>query len=443
MKRWGELPNRRQFLRGTGAVLLLPFFESLARDSAALERRAEPRRFALLFAPNGMLPSAWKMKKTSGDLEWSPTLTPLSRHKKDVIVFSGLWNAQSSDGDGHYAKVAPLLSCVKIRRTGGKDILCGRSIDQIAAQKIGHLTPLPSLELATEPVRTMEDMGYSTVYGSHVSWRSATEPAPNEISPRLVFDRLFRSAKLRDEKSAKSILDVVAGDARSLSARLSRGDRAKLDEFRESVRALEKRIDIATERAAPVVGAEKAPPDGVPADYQTHVRLMLDLAALAFETDAVRILTFMFGQEVSGRDFSFLDGVRGSHHDFSHHEQNVEKQKAYAIINRWHIEQYAQFLDRLKAIRVGEGHLLDHSMVVFSTAMFDGNAHDPHDLPCVLAGRGGGTISPGRMIAAEKDTPLANLWWPILDRLDVSLPRFADAGGKLPLGQFEPSPVKK
>lgn len=430
-----RVPTRRAFLRGAGATLFLPWFGSLAPRRAggpAFDPRP-PVRLAVLFMPNGVHAPAWTPAGEGPLGALSPILEPLEAFKEDLLVVSGLRNANSAWGDGHYAKVAPLLTGARIRKTGGRDLLNGVSMDQLVAQASGGRTPLPSIELSTEPVRTMEDMGFSTVYGAHISWRTPSQPAAREIVPRLAFDRLFRSTRLREERSGRSVLDVVREDARRLRARLGSDDREKLDEYSESVRALEKRIDAAARDSGgrPAPGPADAPPEGIPADFPTHVRLMLDLVALAFRCDATRVATFMFGNEVSGRDFSFLDGVRGTFHDFSHHENRPEKKAAYQAINRWHVERLADLLRALRAAPEGGSTLLDHCQVVFAAAMRDGNSHDPDDLPVLVAGRGGGALATGRHLAAPRRTPLCNLWLSLLRNHGVAVDTFGDSTGAL------------
>lgn len=436
--------TRRALLRGVGATVALPWLESLAR---AVEPRARPfgsrsvvppTRLAILYMPNGVLPSAWTPSGTGREFELSPTLEPLASVKREVLVLSGLRNANSLDGDGHYAKTAPFLTGAKIRRTGGRDLQNGVSMDQVAAARAAGETPLASLELGTEPVRTVEDMGYSTVYGGSISWRTPTTPNTKEIVPRLAFDRLFRSSRLRDAACEQSVLDVVREDAQRLARDVSRDDRRKLDEYLDSVRDLERRIaacsaiaaaDGAAARAAVLEGAAR-PEEGSPASHEEHVRLMLDLVVLAFQADVTRVATFMFGNAVSGLDMSFLEGVKGGHHEISHHENRPEKTVPYQRINRWHVGEFARFVQKMAAIPDGDGSLLDHSLVVFGCAMRDGNAHDPNDLPIVVAGRGGG-LPVGQHLAFPKPTPLCSLWLALLQRMGVEAESFGDSCGPL------------
>lgn len=422
------LLGRRAFLRGAGAMMTLPWLESVA---AVFPRGAaeDPIRMAILVMPNGVLPSAWTpIAAADGRWEPSSSLAPLDPWKSSVSVLTGLANRQSFDGDGHYAKVAPLLTSRKIRRTGGRDLLNGVSMDQIAARAIGRKTLLPSLELGCDPIYPVEDMGYSSVYGGNISWSAPDRPVAKEIVPRQVFDRIFRSKALAADPARSSVLDVVKRDADRLTPRLGRRDRERLDEYLESVRALEVRIASAENATkAPAPSSDRAPTPGVPADYPTHVDLMTDLIALAFEADATRIVTFLMANEVSGRDFSFLEGCRGGFHEFSHHENKPEKTEPYRLINRWHVARYADLIAKLAAKKEGDSTLLDRSMIVLAAAFRDGNAHDPHDLPILLAGSAGGTIPQGLLVSSRKDTPLARLWLAMLQRLGTNVATFADA----------------
>lgn len=419
--------SRRLFLRGAGATLALPWLEACATSRPQPPDEA-PLRMAILVMPNGVLPSAWTPRSDgAGGYLPSFALEPLGPWRQQVSVCTGLANRQSFDGDGHYAKVAPLLTGAKIRRTGGRDLWNGVSMDQLAARTVGRDTLLPSLELGCDAIYPVEDMGYSTVYGGTIAWSAPDRPCTKEIVPQRVFDRLFRSQALAGDPARKSVLDIVKHDADRLARRLGRRDRDKLAEYQDAVRALEVRIAAAARPAPAAVDGSKVPPPGVPDDYATHVGLMFDLIALAFASDSTRVVTFLLANEVSGRNFGFLDGCSGSFHEFSHHEGKPEKQEPYRRINRWHVEQFAGLLARLQAAGEGDATVLDRSMVVLAGAMSDGNAHSPHDLPVLLAGRGGGTLPQGRLVASPADTPLCSLWLSLLQRLGVAGSRFGDA----------------
>jgi hypothetical protein len=318
-------------------------------------------------------------------------------------------------------------------------------MDQLLAARVGRHTPLPSLELACEPVRTGVDkaVGYTRVYGAHIAWRGPTSPLAREINPRLVYERLLRAGQQTSGSARQqtALLDLVLGDARRVRGWLGTSDRKKLDEYLDSVRSLEERLERVSQdddrRWAPRAEiARDNPPADMPEErperHAERVELMLDMIAIALQTDTTRVATFMFGNSVSNINFSFLDGVRDAHHSLSHHAQDPEKLRQYQLIARWHVEQYARLLRKLGQMREGEGSVLDNSLILFGSSLRDGNSHDPHNLPLVLAGRGGGRIRTGQHLVYEQDTPLANLYVAMLDALGAPVDKFADSTGPLP-----------
>lgn len=465
--------SRRTLLKGVGASLGLPLLESMSPLGRALASTAPvnpatpakpPVRMAFLYMANGVNPSTWTPEATGSDYPLSPALAPLADLQKEVLVLTQLWNGATNTGDGHYVKTAGWLTGTTISKTSGDDIRSnGVSMDQLAAQRIGNFTPLPSLELGIEPVTTGVDVnvGYTRLYGSHISWSSPTTPVAKEINPQLAFDRLFRSqsdSTTRHPARDRSILDLVLDDARRLQRQVSLADQRKLDEYLEAVRSVERRIEFDRLRQRetvmndPLARAEieklgrkitdyYADPAQVSergGNHTEHCRLMMDLMALAFWTDSTRISSFMFGNAVSGRNFSFLDSALGGHHQTSHHENEAEKLEHYTRMVAWHVEQYAYFLNRLRSLPEGDGTLLDHSMIVFGAGLRDGNSHNPRNLPTLVAGRGGGTLSPGRHLVYPKNTPLTNLYVGLLNRVGAPVDRFADSTGELP-GLNDPS----
>jgi len=432
--------SRRTFLRGAGAMIALPFFESLLPVRAASAVRP-PKRAAFLYFPNGVWPGAWIPKKTGSDFELPFSLTPLEKLKQDVIVLSGLDKAQSRGGDGHYAKTANFLTGLHVQKTIGKDInVGGVSVDQVVAQKFGDQTPLPSLELGIDPVISGTDsvVGYTRLYGSYISWRTPWAPLAKEINPRMVYERLFGAKDAtRGRDDDRSLLDLTLEDARNLRGRLGRDDLFKLDEYLDAIRAVERRLEFASKpdprpwKPTLTSGAATPPVAGIPHEHREHVKLMLDLMVLAFWSDSTRVITFMFANDVSNKNFSFVDGVRGSHHDMSHHSNKPDKIEQYQRIARWHVEQFAYLLNKMKAIREGEGTLLDNAMVMCGSSLSDGNRHDPNNLPILLGGRAGGTLQSGRHIASPKNTPLCNLYVSMLQRMDLPVKSFGDSSGPL------------
>jgi hypothetical protein len=456
---------RRTFLRGAGVTLGLPILEAMGRvlpqaapDAPASSTAAgvvkPPVRLACIYFPNGVWEKSWFPTTAGADYELPFALEPLARHRAHLLVFSGLDKKHSHGGDGHYAKTANFLTGLPVRKTTGKDLSVGGiSIDQLCAQRIGRLTPLPSLELGIDPVISGIDtnVGYTRLYGSYISWRSPSVPVAREINPRLAYERLFGVWRARDRQTPEeqrraadhqALLDLVLDDAQNLRRRLGRDDQFKLDEYLDAVREVEQRIEFFSRQDPrewrPPTHPEEhhvAPPKGAPGDHQEHVRLMLDLIALAFWTDATRVSTLMFANDVSGKNFSALiPGVHGGHHELSHHQDKADKYEPYARINRWHNEQLAYLLDKLAAIREGEGTLLDNSMILFGSSISDGNRHDPSNLPVLLAGRAGGTIQSGRHLASPKGTPLCNLYVSMLERMGTPVERFGDSTAPMDIG---------
>ncbi len=456
--------SRRAVLRGLGVTMALPWLEAmkpgklLAGDKPGGNSAAGelPRRFAALYMANGANMNHWAPSGFGKDFELSRTLSPLAPLKGEILVLGNLWHQAADTGDGHYVKTGSWLTGTTITRTTGSDICSGNtSVDQVMAQHLGNLTPLPSLELGIEPPSTGVDtnVGFTQLYGAHISWATPKNPLAKEINPKLAFDRLFRATTQRRPgavENDESVLDLVAEDARRLQSQLGQKDRQKLDEYFQSVRAVEKRIQFDRKRKRaenmedPRLRAEVerlgravdlySDPARVSERHDNHteqVRLMLDIMALAFWTDSTRVSTFMFGNSVSGRNFSFLEAGLGSHHENSHHENKADKLERYQKINQWHVAQYAYFLERLRGYQEGDRTVLDNSMILFGAGMSDGNGHNPHNLPLVLAGRGGGTLAPGRHLRYERDHPMSNLHLSLLHRMGISTDRFADSTGEL------------
>ncbi|MCU0716212.1 MAG: DUF1552 domain-containing protein [Pirellula sp.] len=435
-------PSRRRFLRGCSVALALPWMESAtSATTRAASVAAPPVRTAFIYFPNGVWEKAWVPESKGKDYQLSPSLEPIADVKDSVIVLSGLDKKNSHGGDGHYAKTANFLTGLPVAKTTGKDISSGGiSIDQLIAQHTSQFTPLPSLELGTEPVISGIDsnVGYTRLYGSHISWQSATRPVAKEINPRLVYERLFGKSITADSERAESynnLLDYVLDDAKSVRKRLGRDDQFKMDEFLDSVRGVEKRIEFTMQKGktdwAPHLDEsliQQAKP-GVPADFREHIAIMMDLIVLAFQSDSTRVCSLMFANDVSGRNFSFLDGVKGGHHELSHHENNEEKIAQYQRINRWHTEQFARMLKKMRDIREGDSTLLDNSMIVFGSSMSDGNRHDPDNLPILLGGKGGGTLQSGQHIAVDGMVPLCNLYLTMLRKMGLEADQFGDSTG--------------
>jgi hypothetical protein len=433
--------SRRTLLRGLGAAVALPWLEAMGPPAGAAPASQASNRLAFLYVPNGKNMPDWTPKAEGPGFELTPILESLRPVRDDVLVLTGLTADKArphGDGPGDHARaMAAYLTGCQPRKTDGTDIRAGISADQVAAARLGDRTRLPSLELGCErgAVAGNCDSGYSCVYSSSLAWRSATQPLPRLVDPRQVFDRLFGAA-LDPDRAARdrrrhSILDFVRDDASDLQSRLGAGDRRKLDEYFAAVRDVERRIERADKLPPAPAPGGGARPAGVPAGYDEHLRLMCDLVVLAFQADVTRVCTFVFANEGSNRPYSFA-GVREGHHDLSHHGNDVRKRSKIREINRFHVGVLARLLTRLKAIPEGDGTLLDHCMVAYGSGNSDGNAHNHDDLPVLLAGRGCGSIRPGRHLRYPKETPLNNLWLALLERVGCQVPALGDGTGPLP-----------
>jgi hypothetical protein len=431
--------NRRTLLRGAGAAIGLPWLEAMAAPAGGSK---PPVRMAALYMPNGVHPDMWTPEGDKRDFKLSPTLSPLADLQDQLLVLTNLWNPGSVGGDGHYVKISGWLTCTTVTKTLGVDVSCnGVSMDQLAVQKTGRQTPIASMELGIAPVTTGVDknVGYTRVYGSHISWASPTSPLARELNPQLAFERLFRAGNGQADgaKEEALLLDRVLTDAKELRQKLGGADRQRLDEYLSVVRSLEDRLERAASpeqsKWKPRVALDPAAkPTGNPKDYAEHVRLMFDIIALGFQSDSTRVATFLFGNEVSNQNFAFVDGVTGAHHSLSHHENKPDNMRQYQLINKWHIEQYGYLLRKLRDMKEGDSNVLDNSMILLGAGIRDGNKHDPHNLPVVLAGKAGGRLASGQHLSYEKDTPLSNLYVSMLDAFGAPVERFADSTGRLP-----------
>jgi hypothetical protein len=437
--------SRRAALKGLGVSLALPWLESLSSATAlAAETAGYPRRMAFIFVPNGVHVPDWTPQTLGLGYRAPYILEPLAKVQGDLLVISGLTHDKgraNGDGPGDHARSASVfLTGAQPRKTNGANIRSGISVDQMAAQRIGKRTKFASLELGCERGRSAGncDSGYSCAYSSNVSWSSATTPVGKETNPRLVFQRLFADGNRRNadrqaarrEALRKSVLDYVADDAERLQRRLAAGDVKKLDEYLTGVREIERRIELADRESVYSGEFEYRGPSGVPRDYGEHIRLMCDMMVLAFQTDSTRIATFMMANAGSNRNYRDI-GVSDGHHDLSHHGGDRKKHEKIRQINRFHVEQVAYLLEKMKAVKEGAGSLLDNCMVVYGSGLSDGNRHNNENLPILLAGRGGGTIDPGRHIRFEAETPLCNLFLSLLDRMGAATDFIGDSTGPL------------
>lgn len=425
--------NRRNFLRGlAGVTISLPWLEAFAEEASKksmTNQALDPTRLAFLFMPNGVHDQYWTPEKKRHDFKLSEALMPLDPIRHKLNVFTNLYHAQARGGDGHYAKTANFLSGQKVVKTTGKDLSCGRSVDQVAAQYIGKNTALPSIELATEPTRFGVDnnVGFTQIYGGHISWSSANTPMAKEIYPSFAFDRLFSKNSMQQD--TLSVLDTVKDDTKALNKTLGREDQQRMDEFFTSLRSLEKRIHNQS-KAQPFDRSKlKRPQAGIPESAPEHMEMMLDLIILAFQMKRTNIATFMFGNSVSGRDMNFIKGVDGGHHQISHHQGNASKLEMYKQINIFFTEMYSSMLQKMDRIKEGDKTLLDNSLVMFGSGMRDGNSHQDHNLPILLGGLGGGTKA-NQHLFFEKRTPLNRLYLTMLRKAGIPLQSFNDSGNE-------------
>ncbi len=430
---------RRTFLRGIGTAMALPVLEAMTPTARGAQAAKAPVRMAFVFFPNGAIVPTWKPEGKDADWQLSSTLQPLAKHKQDITVFTGLTQHHgraNGDGGGDHARNAgSFLTGAQPRKTAGADIKLGVSVDQAAAQMIGGQTRLPSLELGVERGRNSGncDSGYSCAYSANISWKSETTPMAKEINPKLAFERLFGSAdaaKGQAERDLyrKSILDLVAEDAALLRKKLGNKDQRKLDEYFNSVRELELRIERSATTRTEV--PEYDVPEGIPREIDAHIRLMYDVMTLAFQTDTTRISTFMLANAGSNRSYPTI-GVNGGHHSLSHHRNDQKKMDDISKIDKYLVTQFAYFLDKLKSVQEGEGTLLDNSLILYGSAIADGNRHSHHDLPIVLAGQGGGQLASGQLRHYPNETPLNNLFVSMCGMAGANVKQLGDSTGPL------------
>jgi hypothetical protein len=400
-----------------------------------------PKRIAFLYIPNGANMADWTPKTTGTDFDLPFILEPLKPFQSDLQILTGLAHDKArphGDGGGDHARAsASFLTGCQARKTAGADIKAGVSVDQIAAEKLGKFTRLPSLELSGDKARASGncDSGYSCVYQYNLSWKTDFTPMPPEVNPRVVFERLFcneipgesEASRLARLQKRKSILDFVSEDAKRLKKSLGYTDRRKVEEYLSAVREVEMRIQHSEQ--FPAITPDVAKPEGIPKDRDEHTRLMFDLLALAFQTDTTRVATYILAHDGDNRAYPTI-GVAEGHHDLSHHGNDETKKQKIAKINRLYVSHFACFLEKLKSIPEGDGTLLDNCMIVYGGAISDGNAHNHDNLPILLAGKGGGTLRPGRHVKLSKETPMTNLYLSMLDRIDVPAERIGDSTGR-------------
>ena len=429
---------RRTFLRGVGASLALPLLEAMVPAATPLAKTAARpvRRLGYVFMPMGCDQSRWTPPGSGALGELSPILSSLAPVKDHVTVVTNL-ELQTAYPGSHATSNSSFLSCARARLTESNDYYLGTTVDQLAAQQIGRQTQLPSLELAMDLLQVVGqcDNGYACAYQNNLSWSSPTTPLPAEAHPRIVFESLFGDGGNPAERRAAlakraSLLDWFGEDIARLNRQLGAGDRARVGEYLNTVRELERRIQQAEVDAKdnPLPDLER--PVGVPAAYADHARLMFDLQVLALQGDVTRVITFQLARETSNRTYPEI-GVSDPHHPLSHHGNDPAKIARMAKINQFHVSLFAEFLGKLKATREGNGTLLDHSLYLYGSGIGNPNIHDHTNLPILVAGGAAAGMKGGRHLRFDQPVPLANLHLSLLDKAGVKLDRFGDSNGRV------------
>jgi hypothetical protein len=431
---------RRTFLRGMGATLALPLLDAMVpAATAATKTAARPvRRLGYVFMPMGCDITRWTPGGSDGRLgELSPILSSLEPVKEHVTAITNLELRNAYPGS-HATSNSAFLSAAKAKHTESSDYYLGTTADQLAAQQIGHETQLPSLELSMDMLQTTGqcDNGYACVYQNNLSWSSPTTPLPSEAHPRIVFERLFgEGGSLAERRAAlrkrASLLDLITEDIADLKRKLGPADQAKVGEYLDTVREVERRIQKAeSDVALGSLPADLDRPLGVPAAYADHAKLMFDLQVLALQGDITRVITFQLARETSNRTYPEI-GVPDPHHPLSHHGNDPEKIARMAKINAFHVSLFAYYLERLKATPEGNGSLLDHSLILYGSGIGNPNIHDHTNLPILVAGGAAGGMKGGRHLRYDEPVPLANLHLTLMDKVGVKIDSFADSNGKI------------
>ena len=440
---------RRTFLRGLGVTVGLPLLDSMIPAlAAATDTVAKPAtRMAFMYVPNGImdLHHEWS-PAAAGPLEITPILEPLTPFRDHLLLLSGLSHPegrpQPGEGGGDHSRAATsFLTGVHAKQSEGADLQAGTSLDQIAAKELGKHTQLASLELSLDSTETIGECetGYSCAYTNTLSWRSPTTPMPMENQPRAVFENLFGDSNSTDPKVRlarirrdRSILDSLFQDANGILKGLGSSDRTKVTEYLDAIRDVERRIQLAEEQSSRDLPLVERPMGGIPATFEEHAKLMLDLQALAYQTDMTRVTTFMLGHETTTRSYPEL-GVPDSHHPLTHHGGDPDKIKKVVKINMHHISMLAYFLEKLRNTPDGDGTLLDHVVILYGAGLSDANLHLHDNVPTLLAGGGSGKIKGGRHLRYPTNTPMHNLYGTLLDVAGVPMEDLTSSAGK-----FEP-----
>jgi hypothetical protein len=434
---------RRTVLKGMGTVVALPFLDAMmpAFASAQTTKAAGPVRMAFVYVPNGIDMRHWN-PSYEGELGKLPqTLVPMEPFRKDITLLGNLTHNTGRallDGAGDHGRCSgSYLTGVQVKKTL-VDIKASVSCDQLVANAIGKQTRFPSLEVGLEDARQAGDCdsGYSCAYTNNLAWRNETQPLPPILDPRSLFDRLFGedaalspAARAEKNKYRRSILDFITEDTQSLQKNLGPGDKRKLDQYLGSIRDIELQIER-TAMDSVQVDPQMEKPYGIPQDFAEHFKLMTDMITVAFQADLTRVVTFLVTREGTSRSYREI-GISDGHHPLTHHRNQIELMDKVAKINLYHVQQFASWVEILKNTQEAGGSILDNSMIVYGAGLSDGNAHLHHDLPTMIAGRGGDFIKPGKRIMFRKETPMCNLFLTMMDRMGVPMEQFGDSTGHL------------
>jgi hypothetical protein len=434
--------SRRTFLRGSGAMVALPFLDAMVPAQTAIRSTAAaPKtRFACFYVPHGATMDKWTPATEGAGFAFTEILKPLEPFREHVNIISGLAHpyvagaggADVSAGANHTRAAAVFLTGAVPER--GARAQLGVSVDQLAAKHIGQDTPLPSLELSIEEAVLACEAAFSCAYRNSISWKSPSDPQPMQNNPRLVFEKLFGDGSTGGERRARrqesrSLLDSVMGQVASLQNDLAAGDKRRLTQYLDDVREVERRIQRAEASVRDDVTLPEVPA-GVPPTFQEHLKLLMDLQIIAFQSEITRVSTLMLARELSGATYPETS-IRDPFHNLSHHSNDRGNMDRFAQLNAYHMTKFAYFVEKLKGIPDGDGTLLDHSLVLYGSSLSDGNQHNFSPLPLVLAGTASGQVKGGRHLQFPKDTRMSNLLAAMLNKLGVPTEKFGDSTGVL------------
>jgi hypothetical protein len=424
-----------------GATLALPLLDAMVPALTATQRTAAvpTRRFGCIYVPHGVILDQWTPTTEGSGFEMPSILQPIEAFRDSMVVVTNLNRPEMGVDTNHAGAPSSWLAGVWPKRTAGPDYVLGATIDQVVAQQIGRETTFPSMELATEDFTGLLgdcSPGFSCAYMNTLSWQDETTPLPMQINPRVVFDRMFGGGGTREERLARlqtdrSILDFVVQDIGTLEAGLGQHDRARLDQYLEHVREIERRIQLAESQNETLITVPNAPV-GVPESFEEHADLMFELLALAWEIDVTRVFTFMLARELSQRTYPNID-VADPHHTISHHGNKPEWISAHTRVNTYHVGLFGKFLERLRATPDGDGTLLDHSLILYGSGMGNGNVHASEQLPTLLVGSSGGRVRGDRHVITDPTTPNANLLLSLAQHFGAPVDSFGVSTGRVDL----------